>query len=886
LARDAVLVGDDAWRHWLHAPETTAFRFEGAGAAFTARRELRRGHAYWYAYRRRGPKLEKVYLGLPEKIDLDCLCSAARRLAGAITSGQGPDKSRPPPVRGIEASYISRLPAPATRLIGRERDIAMVRDCLQADGARLVTLTGPGGTGKTRLAIEVATQVTEAFPDGVVFVDLAPLSHPDQVVPAVARALGLRDLGERPVREGIYEWLRSRRALLLLDNFEHLLPAAAELADILTHFPQVRALVTSREALRLRWERLISVPPLDLPAGGGEYSIEQIARSPAVRLFTERARDRNPAFQLTTENAPDVADVCARLDGLPLAIELAAARARLLTPHELARWLSRRLFLLDEGARDAPSRQRTLRDAIGWSHDLLSIEEQVLFRRLAVFVGGFTVAAAEVVTGRPGQLDAVPSGQTSSPDLSIFDLLQALMDKSLLKSDADAREMRFRLLETVREFGLERLEVSGEASALRARHSAYCLALVRQINNDPNEVARSDRLEREHDNVRAALRWALEGGDLRVALRLAAALRRFWWRRGYLGEGRRWLTELLARAEPDSAVRNTPEWATALGTAGYLAWAQGDYAAAIACHREAIECWVGLGEPRGLAAAQGFLGTTLCWQGELTAARPLLEQSLAGWRKLGHAVGTGNALFELGLIALVERRFANTADLWSQALSLHQEAHSLSDASYDLTMLGFVAVEQGDLVTARRRLAEARDLMVQLDDHWGSLFLLEITATLAAAEGDAARALRLVGVVSALRDRTGVPLPPAQRACFEPWFEVARKALPVGEADAATRNGRGLVAGQAISPEQLRNLLADDAKPGSGDKQRPGVLSRREREIAVLVARGLTNRAIAEQLVIAERTADTHVSNILGKLGLETRAQIAAWAVEHRLTRT
>ena len=525
------------------------------------------------------------------------------------------------------AGYLSRLPAPATRLIGREHVLAAVRERLLADVARLVTLTGPGGTGKTRLAVEVASQSAEDFPDGVVFVDLAPLSQPDQVMPAIARALGLRDLGERPVRESVDEWLRPRRVIVLLDNFEHLLPAAPELADLLANCPRVSALVTSREALRLRGERLVLVPPLDLPAGQGADSVEQIAGAPAVRLFVERARDRNPAFQLTTENASAVAEICARLDGLPLAIELAAARARLLSPRELARRLDRRLPLFDEGARDAPSRQRTLRNAIGWSYDLLSLEEQVLFRRLTVFVGGFTVTATQVVAGRSAHIDIVWSEEGAAPDLPVLDLLQSLVDKSLLNVEPTVGETRFRLLETVREYGLERLEASGEAGALRASHAAYCLALVRQLNRDPDEVARFDRLEREHDNVRAALRWVLEGGDLLVGFRLVAALRRFWWRRGYLSEGRRWLVDLLARADRDPAVRDVPEWATALGVAGYLAWAQGDYAAALAYHRRAIERWLELGEPRGLAASRGFLGTTLYWMGDLPAGRVQLEAS-------------------------------------------------------------------------------------------------------------------------------------------------------------------------------------------------------------------------------------------------------------------
>jgi non-specific serine/threonine protein kinase len=886
--RDAVVVGGDGWWQWLRAPETASFRFEGEGSAFTARRELRAGHAYWYAYRRRGPRLEKVYLGRSEEIDLARLCGAAVRLSGPASTAHRPGTSEPRRSGRIRHGYVSRLPAPVTRLIGREREVAAVRECLLTDAARLVTLTGPGGTGKTRLAVEVARLSADAFPDGVIFIDLAPLSQPDHVVPAAARALGLQDLGERPVRESVDEWLRPRRALLLLDNFEHLLPAAADVADLLATCPRVSALVTSREALRLRGERLVLVPPLALPAGPGPGAdaAEQIAESPAVRLFVERARDRDPAFRLTAANAAAVAEVCARLDGLPLAIELAAARARLLTPPELARRLDRRLPLLEGGPRDAPGRQRTLRDAIGWSYDLLSLEEQVFFRRLAVFVGGFTIAAAQVVAGRPAPVDAVWSGEGTAPDLPVLDLLQSLVDKSLLNPEPDAAGTRFRLLETVREYGLERSEASGEAGALRARHAAYCLALVREIKADPDEVARSDRLEREHDNVRAALRWALEGGDLLLGLRLASALRRFWWRRGYLSEGRRWLGDLLARAEQDSTARAGPEWATALGAAGDLAWAQSDYEVALAYHLRALARWEQLGEPRGLAASRAFLGTTLSWMGDLPAARAHLEAALAGWRRLAHPVGTGNALFQLGLVALFEQRNDDADALLRQALGLHREARRLIDTAYDLVMIGFVAVQRGQPAEARRRLGEARELLADPDDRWIFPYLLECAGTLAAAEGDAPRALRLAGVASALRDRTGLALPPAYRACFEPWFLLARRALPAAQVEAATSSGRALAPDQSISPEQLRALLADEAAPGAAGTSRPDALSRREREIAAYVAQGWTNQQMADTLIVSRRTVESHVSHILGKLGLTTRAQVAVWATQHGLLRT
>jgi len=508
----------------------------------------------------------------------------------------------------------------------------------------------------------------------------------------------------------------------------------------------------------------------------------------------------------------------------------------------------------------------------------------VLFRRLAVFVGGFTLTAAEAVGGRPGQPDAASTGETPSPDVPVLDLLQSLVDKSLLKPEPDAAETRFRLLETVRDYGIERLEASGEADALRAGHAAYCLALVRQINADPDEANRSGRLEREHDNVRAALRWALEGGDVLVGLRLAAALRRFWWHRGYLSEGRRWLAELLGRASQDVALQRTPEWATALGAAGYLAWTQADYGAALAYHREALEHWRALGNPRGEAASRAFLGTALCFQGDQRGARPLLEQALAGWRALGHTIGAGNALLQLGSIALFEERYADADDLLRQALALHREALDVNDVAYDLIIIGYVAVHRGQLVEARAHLGAARVLVAKLDHFWGALYLLEASAALAVAEGDAARALRLVGASSALRDRTGANLPPAFRDCLDRWLAAARRSLSTAEVEAATSYGRSLAPGQAISAEQLQALLVDDptSKATGGPAQLP--LTSREQEVATCVARGWTNDQIAAALVVSRRTVESHISHILGKLEFATRSQLAVWTTQHGLT--
>jgi DNA-binding CsgD family transcriptional regulator/tetratricopeptide (TPR) repeat protein len=464
----------------------------------------------------------------------------------------------------------------------------------------------------------------------------------------------------------------------------------------------------------------------------------------------------------------------------------------------------------------------------------------------------------------------------------LLETLQSLVDKSLLRRDQAGLAPRLRILETVREYALERLEASREAEMLRARHAAYCLALVHHVNSDPVEAARPNQLESDHDNIRAALRWSLEGGDLAMGLRLATALRRFWWRGGYLGEGRRWTSELLHEAGQGPDLRATPEWAAALGLAGYLAWAQADYDTAVTLHRQALERWVGLGNRRGVAAAQGFLGTALCWQGDLSAGASQLDQALAGWRALHHPVGAGNALFQLGLIALFQHRFDDADGSLRAALALHRTSANRLDAAYDLTMIGYVAVHRGRLVEAQDSLGQAADEMSRTDDRWGVLFLLESAAALAVAAGEPLRGLELIGTASALRERTGAALPPPFRERLARWIARARASLSEAEAETALAAGRARAPGQAIDADELQALVGcttvQDPSPRS-----PPRLTPREKQIVVLLARGGTNQQIAGELVLSPRTVESHVSHILGKLDFTTRAQIAAWASRQSL---
>ena len=837
-------------------------------------------------------------------------------------------------MRLVDGNATAKLPRFLTRLVGREREAVVARASLGRGDTRWLTLTGPGGIGKTRLAVEVASGVATDFADGVCFVPLASLRDPDLVLPAVANAVGVRDGGDRPLVEHLVTHLRDRHLLLVLDNMEQVFGAATAVATLLEACSRLSVLVTSRVVLRVRGEQVLTVPPLDGPE--------------AVSLFLQRAQMIDPDVALTDANVTTIAEVCNRLDGLPLAIELAAARLQVLSPSALLARLNHRLNVLARGARGAPERQRTLRNTLDWSHELLRPAEQVLFRRLAVFAGGCDAEAVEAVVALGGDAEPVPP----------LDTVVELLDSSLLQRSVVSGESRFTMLDTVREYALERLETSGEVKAARRRHAAYFLGLARQAQlhlRGPGSLSWLDRLEADHDNVRAALEWSLVE-EPETALWLAAELWRFWWKRGHLREGRAWLERGLKTGEGATAAAR----AAALTAAGELAERHTDYDAATARYEEALPLWRDLGDTRGMAATLDGLAETAMRQGDYDRAAELRKQGIAFWRDLNDTMKLADSLGSLGALVLdqghVEQAQALCAEslaLWREvgdphsisiglqdlgyatlvggdperAMALYEEslalrrevgdrqgvAHLLANLAeaarrqgdvsraealaneavpifgdlgdrrgeaYALNELGRVAQLQGDVQRAASLLALSLTLFQQVGDRWAITHCLESFAGIASTSGQAEHGAALFGAAAALRDAIGTPLPPAERAEHDRQVAEVRVALGADTFASAWTRGASLPLTEAIA-EACRVKPASPSSPRRAEQDHHVVdhrLTRRELEVLRLVAEGHSDRDIAEMLYISPRTATTHVKNLLRKLGVGSRTAAAAYA--------
>jgi non-specific serine/threonine protein kinase len=775
-------------------------------------------------------------------------------------------RARPPVVAGPSDSPV--LPPQPSALIGRAQQVRHARDRLLRPEVRLLTLTGSPGTGKTRLAIAIAETLLHAFTGGVAFVDLSPLADPRLVLPTIAQACGVREPGDQRLLEALAEAVRPRQLLLVLDNFEHVLSAGPDLADLLVACPNLKLLVTSRERLRLRWEQELPVPPLAVPDLRQLPPVEHLAEVPAVALFLERARAARPEFALTADNVMAVAQLCVRLDGLPLALELAAAQTRLMPPQALLARLGQRFDLLVGGPRDLPARQQTLRAALTWSYDLLPAAEQAVFRRLGVFAGAWALEAAEAV-------GSAASGKRSH----VLQSVSRLVDASLVAPVDHAGEPRYRLLESVGEYALERLALAGELDAARRAQAQYFTRLAERAEPEltgPDQASWLALLEQEHDNLRAALRWAVSAdGDAEVGLRLGGALWRFWWYRGHLQEGLDWLQVLLARggASPSGAL------ARVLIGVGVLARDRGDHQRARDMFERSLAMAQALQDQRSLALSLTGLAGACLQQGDLARAAGFYQECLDVYRDLGDRRGMAIVLDNLGQTRLRQGDLDQAAALCTESLHLLRALDDKVNLAACLHNLGDIAREQGAFAAAQVQYAESLATYWQTGDRQGVAECLEGLAAVAAASGDAHRTARLLGAARAFRQAIGVPVPPSDMASVEQLGATACAALGTPAFRVALAEGEAMDRDHAIA-----YALGGAPAEGAPDAVAPApALTPREREVAELVARGLTNRQIAEALVISERTAEGHVERLRNKLGCSSRAQVAVWAAQHGL---
>ena len=812
------------------------------------------------------------------------------------------------------ASYAGKhnLPEPRTNFVGREREIVETKRMLAMTG--LLTLTGTGGCGKTRLALEVARDLVGTYQDGVWLVELAPLSEGALVPQVIAGTLGVQEQPGRPLVESLLEALGDKEMLLVLDNCEHLIDAAARLAKtLLDSCSRLRVLATSREPLGVPDESGWLVPSLSTPDALQSATTEELGGYEAVRLFTDRAAKRHPGFELTPENARAVAQVCARLEGIPLAIELAAARVGMLSADQISDRLGHSLKLLKSDDPSADHRHQTLRAALEWSFELLGEPGQVLFRRLSLFAGGFTLDAAESVGGEEG-ID----------EEDVLELLSVLVDKSLVVAEESwERGARYRLLEPVRQYAREKLRVSGEAEAVGRRHAEFFLDLAEEAEPELSKSQQAewlDRLETEHDNLRSALSWAL-GQEIDSGFRMAGALCLFWYTRGYLSEGRRYLEAVASSAAVPATVR-----AKALDGLGWIAEPQGDYERARVAYEESLTLYRSSSDKRGVANTLGDLGSLALDRGDYEEATSLLEESLTLHRELGSredvigildslgvlasakgdreqsisffsealalSRGTGNvrrtatSLGNLAITMLVHGDPEQAAVLLEESLALFREIGDSSNIAIALMYSALAALTKGDHERVKALSEESLELLQKAEDKRHIADCLEIMAGGAGAQGLARRAARLWGAAEALREAVGVPLQSEYRKLLDPSLATARSSLGDVVWQSTLAEGRAMMPEQAIeySLSAEGNVLPPPAarRPGRNSTTL-APLTPREEEVAILVSRGLTNRQIASELFISEHTVATHVTRILKRLALSSRSRLSAWVAERGL---
>jgi predicted ATPase/DNA-binding CsgD family transcriptional regulator/predicted negative regulator of RcsB-dependent stress response len=858
--------------------------------------------------------------------------------------------------------HTHSLPLQPTQLLGREQEVATLCALLKQTEIRLVTLIGPGGVGKTRLGLEVANTLLDVLENKVFFVALASITDPDQVVTTIAQSLGLKESGEQPLLELLKALIRDIPLLLVLDNFEQVVMAAPRLSELLSSCRHLKFLVTSRTALHVREEHEFPVLPLALPDLNHALTSDVLSQYAAVTLFLDRARSVNPNFQITATHARTIAEICVHLDGLPLAIELAAARMKLLSPQALLARFDQRLAMLTDGARDVPVRQQTLRNTIAWSYGLLDAAEQQLFRRLAVFARGWTLQAA-------GTVCAALDG--SKNDAVLLDRVNALLNNSLLyRMDVEEAEPRFAMLEVIHEFAHEALVESGELHVIQEAHAVYYLSIVVAELERRDEVWQGEwlkRIEQELDNLRAALQYTLEqmeaGHNSTLALRLGGTLTPFWLWSGYWSEGLTFLEQALMKREGVEE----PVLAKALVSAGKLAFRQGKYERAEALAMESQTLFGEMSDARGSASATEILGMVTWNMGNLRKASTLLEEALALYKQSGDEDGMVNSLFALawlargqgdydharalcdeslalskdleylrgvadanllmaqllfdtqvaqnivrlqvesaldlyrqvadkegiaacfhllGQIALLQSDIEEARSCFEQSVEQHKELGHLAGQAWAISGLARVAFAEEDLVGAYNSYEESLALARTLGDKELQVNCMEGLAMVVSMQGKYVWAAQIWGAAEILRETMGQPHTPVERLLYESAIKDMHRHLDEQTFAAAYERGRMMSPDQALQEQvSIIPLPPSQSTPVARKMaiSNPSGLTSREVEVLRLVAQGMTNEQVANQLIISTRTVDTHLTSIYGKIGVSSRSAATRYAFEHHL---